>query len=136
MLDVTVVQVVSDGGGLVEMPRRAIMNTEREITLAALRAEFPGFDIWIEPAGSNYRFAARASAREPACTPSSQPTPPSCAPPSPPPRPASTPHTAPPRHPHCPASGGQHEHPPAPARSRPRNANCSSGPWPTRLQNC
>lgn len=35
------------------------MNTEREITLAALRAEFPGFHIWIEAAGSSYRFAAR-----------------------------------------------------------------------------
>jgi hypothetical protein len=35
------------------------LDTKREITLAALRAEFPGFRIWIEPARSSYRFAAR-----------------------------------------------------------------------------
>jgi hypothetical protein len=35
------------------------MNTQREITLAALRAEFPCFRIWIEPARGSYRFAAR-----------------------------------------------------------------------------
>ncbi len=35
------------------------MDTQREITLTALRAEFPRFRIWIEPAPSGYRFAAR-----------------------------------------------------------------------------
>jgi hypothetical protein len=34
------------------------LDTQREITLAALRAEFPRFRIWIEAAPSGYRFAA------------------------------------------------------------------------------
>jgi len=30
-----------------------------DATLAALRAEFPGFRVWLEPVGGRYRFVAR-----------------------------------------------------------------------------
>jgi hypothetical protein len=35
------------------------MNIAPDATLAALRAEFPGFRVWAEPAGGRYRFVAR-----------------------------------------------------------------------------
>jgi len=35
------------------------MNIAPDAALAALRAEFPGFRVWAEPAGGRYRFVAR-----------------------------------------------------------------------------
>jgi hypothetical protein len=35
------------------------MNITPDAILAALRAEFPGFRVWAEPAGGRYRFVAR-----------------------------------------------------------------------------
>jgi hypothetical protein len=35
------------------------MNTPPEATLAALRQEFPGYRVWLEPAYGRYRFVAR-----------------------------------------------------------------------------
>jgi hypothetical protein len=35
------------------------MNIAPDATLAALRAEFPGFRVWTEPVGGRYRFVAR-----------------------------------------------------------------------------
>ncbi len=35
------------------------MNTPPDATLAALRQEFPGYRVWLEPAYGRYRFVAR-----------------------------------------------------------------------------
>jgi hypothetical protein len=35
------------------------MNIAPDAALSALRAEFPGFRVWAEPAGGRYRFVAR-----------------------------------------------------------------------------
>jgi hypothetical protein len=35
------------------------MNIAPDATLAALRAEFPGFRIWLEPTSGRHRFVAR-----------------------------------------------------------------------------
>jgi hypothetical protein len=35
------------------------MNTPPDATLAALRQEFPGYRVWLEPAHDRYRFVAR-----------------------------------------------------------------------------
>ncbi len=35
------------------------MNTPPDLTLAALRKEFPRYQIWLEQAHGHYRFVAR-----------------------------------------------------------------------------
>lgn len=35
------------------------MSTPPDATLAALRQEFPGYRVWLEPAYGRYRFVAR-----------------------------------------------------------------------------
>jgi hypothetical protein len=35
------------------------VNTPPDATLAALRQEFPGYRVWLEPANGEYRFVAR-----------------------------------------------------------------------------
>lgn len=35
------------------------MKTPPELTLAALRKEFPGYRVWLEPARDQYRFIAQ-----------------------------------------------------------------------------
>jgi hypothetical protein len=44
------------GGNLTE---NDTMNTPPDITLAALRREFPRYRIWLEPVHGHYRFVAR-----------------------------------------------------------------------------
>ena len=35
------------------------MKTPSELTLAALREEFPAYRVWLEPANGQYKFIAR-----------------------------------------------------------------------------
>ena len=35
------------------------METPPDLTLSALREEFPGYRVWLEPAPGRYRFIAR-----------------------------------------------------------------------------